>query len=193
MATQENEVKIDAYMKQTFTPRIRADLRRLRIPVEDDHVQHVKTGGSLFIKGATGSGKTLYAAALMVQMGHFYLRVNRDRFISVPELLDKIRTGYGVDRRMPEQWEAELFNFDAYMEAGLLALDDLGCERATDWTVEKLYLLINHRYEHMRSTIFTSNLTGKQLAAQLGDRIPSRLEQMCQVVDLGQHDHRVTR
>ena len=34
------------------------------------------------------------------------------------------------------------------------------------WVVELVYVLINHRYEHMLPTIITTNYDGKQLDAE---------------------------
>ncbi len=39
----------------------------------------------------------------------------------------------------------------------LLALDELGAKRSTDWVEETIFYIINHRYNHNKTTIFTSN------------------------------------
>jgi DNA replication protein DnaC len=46
-----------------------------------------------------------------------------------------------------------------HKQADLLLLDDLGAERETEWAIETLYLLIDHRVKHELPTIITTNLT----------------------------------
>jgi DNA replication protein DnaC len=71
---------------------------------------------------------------------------------------------------------------DRLAAADLLHIDDLGAEHRTDWVLEQLYTIINARYEDERSTLVTSNLGRDELAAQLGERIVSRLEGMCEIL-----------
>jgi DNA replication protein DnaC len=43
--------------------------------------------------------------------------------------------------------------------ADVLLIDDLGAERETEWAIETLYLIIDHRWHEEKPTIVTSNLT----------------------------------
>lgn len=52
----------------------------------------------------------------------------------------------------------------AHDHPAILVLDDLGRERVSDWTGEVIYALVNARYEALRPTIVTSNLTSAELA-----------------------------
>ncbi|MDQ3413052.1 MAG: ATP-binding protein, partial [Chloroflexota bacterium] len=61
--------------------------------------------------------------------------------------------------------------FNAIRSAFLLILDDLGTENTTPWAREKLYQLINHRYNERLPTIITSNQEHKLI----DERILSRL------------------
>lgn len=72
----------------------------------------------------------------------------------------------------------------------LLLLDDIGAAKASEWTEEILYRLINDRYEAMLPGLFTSNIPAAELRAGLGDRIASRLAEMCQRVVLRGSDRR---
>ena len=61
----------------------------------------------------------------------------------------------------------------AYKTADLLVIDDLGKERATEWSVPILYRIINDRYENMLPTIITTNYNTDSLIEKLtvsGDR-----------------------
>lgn len=55
----------------------------------------------------------------------------------------------------------------------LLVLDDLGAAKASDWTEEITYRLVNRRYNHMLPTLITTNLRIGDLRAYLGDRVAS--------------------
>lgn len=72
----------------------------------------------------------------------------------------------------------------------MLLLDDLGAAKTSEWTAELTYRLINHRYEHLRPTLITTNLPTADLRTTLGDRIASRLAEMTQRVILTGPDRR---
>ncbi|MBM3121729.1 MAG: ATP-binding protein, partial [Chloroflexi bacterium] len=56
-------------------------------------------------------------------------------------------------------------------QARLLVLDDLGTQASTPWAVEKLYQLLNHRYNATLPTVITTNLSLDDLDARLRSRI----------------------
>lgn len=60
-------------------------------------------------------------------------------------------------------------------DCDLLLLDDLGQERATDWWVEQLYGLVDHRAAHQRRLIATTNCEMDELADRYGEPIVERL------------------
>ncbi len=76
------------------------------------------------------------------------------------------------------------------MRSSLLLVDDLGAAKTSEWTEELTYRLVNHRYEHLLPTVFTTNLTIRDLRDALGDRIASRLAQMTERVTLTGADRR---
>mgnify|MGYP001034848372 CR=1 FL=1 len=77
-----------------------------------------------------------------------------------------------------------------YREAGILLLDDLGAAKSSEWVEETTYRLLNHRYEAMLPSIFTTNLPLAELREGLGDRLASRLVEICQRVVLTGADRR---
>jgi len=174
---------------ESFTPRIRDDLQSINIRIDNRYLKQILEHGSLMIGGSgTGSGKTLFACKIMfdVMKGSFIeqLGFKKCLFVPLPDLLEKLRKSYYDEGFYP------LF-FEDHINADLLVLDDIGAEQVTDWVLEKIYQLVNHRYEFLLPTIFTSNLTGKELANRLGDRIVSRIEQMSMAVKLKNIDHRL--
>lgn len=68
--------------------------------------------------------------------------------------------------------------------ATLLALDDLGAEKPSDWVQEQVYAIVNHRYEAQLPTIATSNLGLEELAARIGERSVWRLYETVDVIEV---------
>jgi DNA replication protein DnaC len=75
----------------------------------------------------------------------------------------------------------------------VLILDDLGAEKASEWVAETLYILIDDRYGNMKPTVFTSNYSPSELAERLGDRIVSRIMEMCRIIEIKTSDKRKER
>ena len=131
-----------------------------QIGEELEHWGTAGAGANLVLLGPVGTGKTHAAVAAA--------RVCHDRhldvaFYPVVELLDMLRPG-GPDAAMEELTSVDV-----------LVLDDVGAERPTDWTGERLYALINRRWLEERRTIATSNLEPDALQAAVGTRTYSRL------------------
>ncbi len=131
--------------------------------------EHLDEGRSVWIEGDVGTGKT----ALAMMVSRAALEAARTVAIySLPRLLNLIRESI--------EGEGGVAGFlDLLSSVDLLHLDDVGAQMRTDWTVEQLYSLINARYEDKRSIVFTTNLSPEELAEQLGERIFSRLVEMC--------------
>lgn len=123
----------------------------------------------LVLNGPTGCGKTWQAYGAW--------RVVAERTgcaavaVPVPAFLDSLRPG-----RTP------IAELDAVERAELLLLDDLAAERASEWTVELVYRLIDARWNACLPTIVTVNAPNGELRARLGDRIASRLNGLGHIV-----------
>lgn len=151
---------------------------------------------SLLITGTTGTGKTHQAYGALRRIA-----------ASGPHRYELIATTsadmYGELRPTGTAGAAE-HRLRRLCDVRLLLLDDLGSAKASEWTEEITYRLINHRYNHCLPTIFTSNLptkpptdsqgrpTGPSLTSALGDRIVSRLTEMTTVVPMLGADRRRT-
>ena len=62
----------------------------------------------------------------------------------------------------------------------------------TEWVLEQLYSIIDRRYSDQRSIVVTTNLEEPELYEQLGERIVSRLTEICgDPLVLRGADHRV--
>jgi len=117
----------------------------------------------LVLLGAHGSGKTHLAAAV----ANARLHANRPAvFLVVPDLLDKLRATFHPSSEITYD---ELF--ETARTTPLLVLDDLGAHSSTPWAQEKLYQIINERYNRRLETVITSNLDLEDMDARLRSRI----------------------
>jgi DNA replication protein DnaC len=157
-------------------------LRELRTYVRNLDA-NLDAGRGLWLCGGCGTGKT----ALAMIVSRAALDAGRTVAIySLPRLLSVIREAMNS--------EGGLLGFlDLLATVDLLHLDDLGAEYRTDWTIEQLYSVINARYQDQRAVVVTSNPDPDQLARELGDRIVSRLEGMCDVLPFHGNDARRDR
>jgi len=72
-----------------------------------------------------------------------------------------------------------------------LFIDDLGAEKMTDNVYEVFYEILNNRYICHKPTFITSNLSLEEVATKIDSRIVSRIEGMCNVVELTGTDKRI--
>jgi DNA replication protein DnaC len=77
-------------------------------------------------------------------------------------------------------------------QVDMVFFDDIGTESPTKWVREQLYIIINHRYAEGLCSIFTSNMSLAQIGHEevLGDRIASRLDGSCDVIEFKGNDRR---
>lgn len=139
-------------------------------------------GPSLLVLGPTGVGKTHQAYGAIRWLAGYGIAV---KWLAAPaaDLYAQLRPRHGLDS------EEE---FRRIADAPLLLVDDIAAAKATEWTEEVTYRLVNWRYERLLPTILTSNVPPSDLKAALGDRVASRLVEMCERVVLKGDDRRRT-
>ena len=144
--------------------------------------ENFRAGKGLLLSGPCGTGKThLGCAILNCALNDGYRAI----YQNVPEMLDILQPEHADGE---EQGEL----IAAACHAGVLLLDDLGAEKASEWTQKQLTIIIDARYRGNRPTIITTNLAGKSLADSCGARVYSRLmdESKITVVTLTAEDYR---
>jgi DNA replication protein DnaC len=119
--------------------------------------------GWLLLTGTFGCGKTHLAAAIVNQ------RIAEGKaalFLTVADLLDHLRSAFAPSSELP---------YDALFEqlraAPLLVLDDFGAQSSTPWAQEKLFQLLNHRYNLRTPTVITTNQRFEEMEPRLRSRL----------------------
>lgn len=138
----------------------------------------------LLLAGPTGTGKTHLLRAIthaLTDRGTPVLGSDTVQWLS------RIQQTYGTGGVS----EADLFR--AVRSAPLVVFDDLGAERVTEWSLDRLYSLIETRYDSMRPVLVSTNYDLDELSDRVGMRLTSRLIEMCTVQAVAAEDFRHTQ
>jgi DNA replication protein DnaC len=119
--------------------------------------------GWLVFQGANGCGKTHLAAAIV---NYRYQHGKPALFIVVPDFLDHLRSTFSPDSKISYD---QLF--ESVRNAPLLVLDDLGAQTTTPWAQEKLYQVVNHRYNARLATVITTNCPTEEIDPRILTRL----------------------
>lgn len=120
-------------------------------------------GNWLFLHGNAGTGKT-YMSIILAWVA--LLREKSVYFSDVVSLLEDLR---------PTNPDAHLV-LNKCKAADILILDDIGHEKSSQWVRERLYLIINNRYNGGKITIFTSNFPLENLRTTVSEAVYSRVK-----------------
>lgn len=149
-----------------------------------------KTTKGLFITGTYGVGKTYLASCIANEL---IKNKNTVLFGTLIQLLDFIKDTYKDNEISDKEY------LNLYSSVDLLIIDDLGKEKPTDWVLEKLFLIVNNRYNNYLPIVITTNYNRNQLRERLCvnknysmvDSIISRLYEMCGGIEIKDKDHRM--
>ena len=131
-------------------------------------------------------------------------------FYDYRELLKQVQNSYN---RQVQATELEILA--PVFEAEVLVLDELGASKPTDWVWDTVAHILNTRYNDRRTTIITTNYANagplgsgdlapsafasarnavreETLGDRIGERMRSRLQEMCVVVEMQGVDFRQT-
>jgi DNA replication protein DnaC len=163
-----------------------------------------RNGTGLLIIGKIGTGKTHLAVGITKE-----LILNKGiscLFYDYRELLKEIQNSYNAAVQT-----TELDVLRPVFETDVLVLDELGAVKPTEWVWDTVSLILNTRYNDNRTTIITTNFedqpaagaTGsislartatrtETLGDRIGERMRSRLHEMCRVLKMEGSDFRQT-
>jgi DNA replication protein DnaC len=159
-------------------------------------------GKGLLFTGSIGVGKTHLAVGVLRRL--VQERGVKGLFCDYRELLKSIQNSYN-----PTVNTTELELLKPVFAAEVLVLDDLGAQKPNEWVWDTVALILNTRYNDKQTTIITSNYPdlppggGAQseteraareqtLGDRIGERMRSRLSEMCVCIDMTGKDFRQT-
>jgi DNA replication protein DnaC len=119
--------------------------------------------GWLVLLGQNGCGKTHLAASIANQLQSTGKSV---LFIIVPDFLDHLRSTFSADSHLSYD-----SLFEKVKRSPVLILDDYGEQAASPWTQEKLYQLINYRYNAKLPTVFTMSYSLDEIENRISSRM----------------------
>jgi len=167
---QQTSLKLELLRNMTFD---NFDYKRLDLPSEQRQnlrqaynlaVDFARSPeGWLIYQGVNGCGKTHLAAAI----ANYRLAQGQPVFfVVVPDLLDHLRSTFSPDSKI----SYDEF-FEKIKETPLLILDDFGEQSATPWAQEKLYQLINYRYNARLPMVVTTCLSLDEIETRISSRM----------------------
>jgi DNA replication protein DnaC len=119
--------------------------------------------GWVIFQGVNGCGKTHLAAAIV---NYHYQAGKPALFVVVPDFLDHLRSAFN-----PESKVSYDQLFEKVKTAPLLVLDDFGEQSTTPWAQEKLYQVINYRYNARLATVITAVCSLDEIESRIGSRL----------------------
>ncbi len=119
--------------------------------------------GWVVFQGENGCGKTHLAAAIV---NYRYQMKKPALFIVVPDFLDHLRSTFSPESKISYD---QLF--ESVKNTPLLVLDDFGAQATTPWAQEKLYQVINHRYNARLATVITTNCSLEEIENRISSRL----------------------
>lgn len=132
-----------------------------------------KGDAGILFYGNSGTGKTFAAACIgnyLTERGKTVIAINLGLY------LGKLKVEWG---------KAENEILEKISLCDLLIIDDLGCEKISEWSLEKIFLLIDTRYRAEKPLIITTNLEYSRdnlkcaITKTFGTRIKDRISEMC--------------
>jgi DNA replication protein DnaC len=165
-----SSIELEALREKSFN---NFDHKRLELPIEKRKNLEMAYGkavnfakspeGWLVLQGVNGCGKTHLAAAIA---NHLRREGKSVLFIVVPDLLDYLRSTFNPESRVSYDK-----SFEEIKKAPVLILDDFGEQAATPWAQEKLYQLINYRYNAKLATVITTCLALEEIENRISSRM----------------------
>ena len=161
--------------------------------------------GLLFV-GTVGVGKTHLSVGIIKDL--IREKGIHCLFCDYRELLKSIQNSYN-----PSVQATEMEILRPIFEAEVLVLDELGAVRSTEWVFDTVNYVLNSRYNDNKTTIITTNFPDGEesnaemdnlrspsaaeraarretLGDRIGERMRSRLHEMCKKVEIEGRDFR---
>lgn len=154
-----------------------------------ERVDSVAGTKGLYIWGPPGVGKTHLMLAICNRLDE---RKIPNIFVHADNIFDKLRMSVGAGKDMETVIEK-------YCTVPLLAIDEFAQERANEFTLDKMFRIINYRFSNQLPTMFTSNYEPPVVYQTFRDQtrtvdaLISRIIQMTRIGRLAGRDYRMTQ
>ena len=150
---------------------------------------------NIFLWGPCGTGKSHLTCGLLMHLYGDRIEYQPDRarwdkpkgrFISCPDFLFEMKARIGAG-------ESDFAVIQELLALDMVALDDFGASRVTEYTQEALATLINKLYLKNKNgaLIINTNLSLEEIATKIDDRTASRIAEMCEVIKVDGPDRRL--
>jgi len=170
LSTSSWNPEFELQKKMTFDS---FDSKRVNLPLEQRQnlemayrlaVDFAKSPeGWLVFQGVNGCGKTHLASAIV---NFRYQQKQPALFVVVPDFLDHLRSTFSPDSKTSYDRL-----FEGVRSTPLLVLDDFGEQATTPWAQEKLYQVINHRYNARLATVITTSCSLDEIETRISSRL----------------------
>jgi DNA replication protein DnaC len=164
--------RIDVYETKEHQERAARAKRVAANYVRKFHNPEVKGKGLYLYSYTKGSGKTRLMASILNALTKQYEVLTL--FMKADELLNEIRRTFNPESKVnTSQLIQQIKDVD------VLAIDDIGVEKVSDWVEETLTSILDYRMTNHKPTLFTSNLSVDELDHRYAQgRVKSRIERM---------------
>jgi len=145
-----------------------------------------RTPRGLYVYGGVGLGKTLLLSAMCNALLQHRIPT---LYMVFSDLIADIKKSFEQEHAV---W-SESALMAAAKQTPVLILDDLGAEQITEFVINRLFDIVNYRRNNELPLVASSNLSIPEVGAWYGDRVASRLWEVCTPIPMYGQDIRVQK